>query len=218
MTAVDLASAAVFLDFDGTVSELDVGVHLLNRLADDTWLEIEDLYQAGVIGSRQCISRQWALLPTTDEALLNSVAKEVALDPDLERLVGLLRRSGAEVTVVSDGFGFYAAEVCRAIGVPSMTARAEWSTGALSFPYADESCPCAQCGTCKQAPVREAKARGLTTVFVGDGASDRKVAPLADLLYAKDGLAEWCDANEVAYRNFSSLGDVAADLGLVGDR
>ena len=53
-------------------------------------------------------------------------------------------------------------------------------------------------------------------MFVGDGTSDRKVAPLVDSLYAKDDLARWCDASAVLYHPFSTLRDVASDLGLIG--
>lgn len=100
------------------------------------------------------------------------------------------------------------------VGVPVMTAEVDWTTGALAFPCQDTACPCAECGTCKRAPVHEAQSRGRSTVFVGDGTSDRKVAPWADALYAKDDLATWCDDNGVVYRPFSCLRDVAVDLGL----
>ena len=49
-------------------------------------------------------------------------------------------------------------------------------------------------------------------MLVGDGASDRKAALLADVLFAKDDLAEWCDEAGVDYRPFRSLDDVARAL------
>src|SRR5438874_1908454 len=50
---MDLASASVFLDFDGTMTVVDSGVHLLERLsADRSWQAIDELYAAGAIGRR----------------------------------------------------------------------------------------------------------------------------------------------------------------------
>jgi len=50
---VDLTSASVFLDFDGTMTVVDSGVYLLERLSkDDSWESIDELYAAGAIGSR----------------------------------------------------------------------------------------------------------------------------------------------------------------------
>ena len=205
---MELSTASVFLDFDGTVTREDSGVHLLERLAPSGWETAEARYRLGEIGSRECLERQWAGLAGLDEVRLREVAREVALDPAFPLLLGDLRAAGAEVTVVSDGFGFYAEEVCGAAGVAVLTNRVDWSAGELLFPHADRCCPCSTCGTCKQAPIRDARRRGRTTVFVGDGVSDRKAALLVDLLFAKNDLADWCDEAGVEYRPFATLADV----------
>jgi len=209
---VDLASAAVFLDFDGTMTVEDTGVHLLERLtADDAWRSIDELYKAGAVGSRECLVQEWELLPH-DEQTLKAAARDVPLDPAVEPLIEDLRARGAEVVVVSDGFGFYAEEVCTRLGVPILTNAVDWSTGALGFPNIDRCCACSSCGTCKQAPIKDAKRRGRTTIFVGDGVSDRKAALLADVLYAKGNLAEWCELADVDHIPFDTLADVHSSL------
>src|SRR4051812_41497303 len=187
---------------------VDSGVHLLERLTDDrSWLAIDELYGAGAIGSRERLEREWELLPH-DEGVLRDAARDVALDDDAGRLIVDLRGRGAEVTVVSDGFGFYAEEVCERLGVALLTNAVDWSTGALEFPNLDRCCPCSSCGTCKQAPIKDARRRGRTTVFVGDGVSDRKAALLADVLFAKGRLADWCEFSGVEFELFDTLADV----------
>ena len=208
---MDLGRASVFLDFDGTITAVDTGVHLLEHLADPAWREIDEEYKAGAIGSRECLVRHWAMLPR-DEARLRAVAAEVPLDPGVGPLVQGLRGAGAEVTVVSDGYGFYAEEVCARLGLQLLTNAVDWSTGELTFPNVDRCCPCSTCGTCKQAPIKEAHRRGRTTVFVGDGASDRKAALLADVLFAKAALADWCDEAGLEFTPFASLDDVRRAL------
>lgn len=210
----DLSRTSVFLDFDGTVTLADTGVHLLSRLVDDSaWRPVDHLYTAGAIGSRECLVQEWSLLPR-DEAVVRSVAAEVRLDPGFEPLVSALAAAGAEVTVVSDGFGFVASEVCARVGVACVTNAVDWAAFELTFPNEDRCCPCTSCGTCKQAPLKDARARGRRTVLVGDGTSDRKAAALADVLFAKDGLAFWCDDAGVPYEWFDCLDDVRWGLGL----
>ena len=165
MTVVDLSAVSVFLDFDGTITAADTGVHLLDRLTNDDWRAVDDEYASGTIGSRE------ALAPFGVEVLTNAV---------------------------------------------------DFATGALVFPHADRCCPCSTCGTCKQAPIKDARRRGRRAVFVGDGVSDRKAALLADRLFAKvgpggrpeqgHGLAEWCELADVAYEPFESLADVHVAL------
>ena len=208
---LDLSRTTVFLDFDGTITVSDVGRHLLDRLVPPEWEQLSDEYRAGTIGSRECLLGQWELLPA-DEATLRVTAAEVPLDPAFAPLVTALRDAGAEVTVVSDGFGFRAEEVCDAIGVPVLTNHVDWASGRLEFPHEDRCCPCSTCGTCKQAPIKDASAAGRATVLVGDGTSDHKAALLADVVFAKRRLAAWCDLFDVAYRPFRTLADVHAAL------
>jgi 2,3-diketo-5-methylthio-1-phosphopentane phosphatase len=211
MPSLDLARTAVFLDYDGTISTRDTGIVLLERFAPPEWRAIDEEYVRGEIGSRVCLLDEWDLLPK-DEAGLRAAASEVPLDPGLEQLVGALRDAGAELAIVSDGFGFYVHDRLADLEVPIVTNDVDWSTGALEFPNADRCCACSSCGTCKQAPIKDAKHRGLSTVLVGDGASDQKAALLVDVLFAKDGLARWCELAGVPYRPFTTLADVHAEL------
>ncbi|MFO7590551.1 MAG: HAD-IB family phosphatase [Acidimicrobiia bacterium] len=208
---LDLTRTAVFLDFDGTISEADTGVFLMERFGAPGWREIDDAYIRGEVGSRVTLLDEWDLLPD-DEALLRAAAREVPLDPGAAPLVDALREAGAEVTIVSDGFGIRVDEVAAELGVRVLTNRIDWTTGRLEFPNEDRCCACSSCGTCKQAPIKDAGHRGLTTVLVGDGTSDRKAALLADRVYAKGALAAWCAANEVAHTPFATLADVHHDL------
>ena len=216
MEPIDLARTAVFLDFDGTISTADTCVHLLDRLAPPEWHLIEAQYLAGEIGSRDGLRAEWAMMRGS-EAERRAIANEVSLDPGVDALVGALHAAGAEVLVVSDGYGFYLEGQIghlAELGVEFVTSAVDWETLALQFPNADAACVCAQCGTCKRRPIAQARARGLRTVLVGDGASDRRAAEVADLVFAKDGLAEWCVSEHVAFVPFTCLDDVR--LALIG--
>jgi len=209
----DPSRAAVFLDFDGTITTADVGQHLLNRLASPEWIELHDAYGRGEIDSRELLLDQWDLVrDPTDEAKLREVAREVPVDPGFERFVAAVRDAGAELTVVSDGFGFYVEEVCAPYDLPVLTNAIDFETGRLDFPNMDRCCPCSSCGVCKQAPIKDAKYAGKTTVLVGDGVSDRKAALLVDVLVAKDELASWCEVVGVPYHPFHTLDDARALL------
>ena len=86
----------------------------------------------------------------------------------------------------------------------------------MNFPAISASCDCPGCGTCKPAAIRAAQTGGRTTVLVGDGASDRQGAAVADRAFAKAELAEWCRAAPIDYHPFTSLADVMSAL--VSDR
>lgn len=208
----DLARTSVFLDFDGTIAPDDVGVHLLERLGDPAWRDVEEQFLRGEIGSRETMVAEWGMLPTTDEQRLRRVAGEIGVDPAFETLVAGLRQRDAEVTVVSDGFGFYVQDAVESVGIDVITNAVDFDTGRLEFPNEDRCCPCTTCGTCKQAPIRDAQARGRITVLVGDGASDHKAALIADHVFAKDALARWCADADIPHIRVEDLGDVRFEL------
>ena len=83
-----------------------------------------------------------------------------------------------------------------------LTNPVDFATGELVFPHEDRCCPCSTCGVCKQAPIKDARHAGATTVLVGDGTSDRKAALLADVVFAKGALAPWCARCGVPYVPF----------------
>jgi HAD superfamily phosphoserine phosphatase-like hydrolase len=210
---LDLSRTSVFLDFDGTVTVEDTGIHALERCATGAWREIGEAYGRGEIGSRECLLDEWALLPD-DEARLRAVVAEVPIDPGVHGLVAALHAAGADVTIVSDGFGIGVDEIAAELGVAALSNRVDWETGRLEFPHEDRCCPCSTCGTCKQAPLKDARRRGRHTVLVGDGTSDRKAALLADVVFAKGALARWCETCDVAHHRFDRLADVQHALGL----
>ena len=44
---LDLSRTSVFLDFDGTITTTDVGVHVLSKAAPDTWRVIDEQFRSG---------------------------------------------------------------------------------------------------------------------------------------------------------------------------
>lgn len=216
----------MFVDFDGTISTEDIGIRLLERFVPGRWQAFDARYEQGAIGSRQYVAELWALLGDVDLADLRSAAADVPLDPGFPALLAFLRSNGAEVAVVSDGLGFYVATRCRPFGVAvtandvvdhgpagaAAAARYEPVFGSPTRRALQDRCPCGACGTCKPDPVRQARARGRTVVVVGDGTSDRFGAAEADVVFARDRLADWCRQGGTAFVPFVRLADVEASL------
>ena len=53
---------------------------------------------------------------------------------------------------------------------------------------------------------------GGPAIFVGDGLSDKYAALSADLVFAKDKLADYCQEQEIRHLGYESLADVASQL------
>lgn len=206
----DLSNTSVFFDFDGTISTTDIGVYLLDRLADPGWRALDVAYAAGTIGSRDCMVEQWACIPDhVSEAERRAVAREVPLDPGFAPLLAALRDAGAEVSVVSDGYGYYVQDLLAEWDLPIYTNDVDFATNTVLWPHRNDSCAtCGACGTCKPAFLDAARARGRTTIFIGDGTSDRHAARVADEVFATAALARWCSEEGINHAKFENLGEV----------
>ena len=53
---------------------------------------------------------------------------------------------------------------------------------------------------------------GGPAIFIGDGLSDKYAAASADLVFAKDKLADFCRVKEINCRPYKNLGEVADQL------
>ena len=210
----DLSDTSVFFDFDGTITVEDVGVYLLEQLDVSGWRELDEEYAAGRLGSRECIELQWRCIPdSVTEAQRRAVAARVPVDPGFHPLVRQLQAAGAEVSVVSDGWGFYIDDAVAPFDVPVFTNTIDFTNNSLVSPHRNPDCAtCGVCGTCKPTIVREASDRGRATVFVGDGTSDRHAARVADVVFAKGALAQWCAEEGIDHVRFDTLTQVTATL------
>ncbi len=214
-------SPILFIDFDGTISKRDVIDAILERFADDRWLETEEKWVNGEIGSRECLQKQFSFVKATPTEL-NEFLDTFELDAGFWPLLQLCRDSGIEVQIVSDGFEYYirrmlgkAVDNCSLlddvkIWANRLTPRGKtlWGTG---FPHFEEVCPDG-CATCKPAVMKQQNGCAAPAIFIGDGLSDRFAAKAADVVFAKDKLSEFCLENQIPQTTYQRLGQVAEIL------
>jgi 2-hydroxy-3-keto-5-methylthiopentenyl-1-phosphate phosphatase len=210
----------VFLDFDGTISRVDVVDALLDRYADPAWQRIESEWKAGRIGSRACLAGQLALVRATRddvEALLESVD----IDPGFLPLLDACARAGIGTHIVSDGFDYCIGRILRQVPASHQAQLARVSVHAshlepdasgswkTAFGFMETECEHG-CATCKPAVMAALNPGRAPSIFVGDGLSDRYAAAVADVVFAKDALAVYCAEQGIAFHRYESLADVAA--------
>src|SRR5207244_7823182 len=99
--------ASILVDFDGTACLHDVAEHLLIRYGDPSWPSYDEAWARGEIGARDGIRAQAAMLTAPTDVLLAYAIEHCPIDPTFAPFVTWAAREGLDLTVVSDGFGFY---------------------------------------------------------------------------------------------------------------
>lgn len=197
------------LDFDGTISPIDTTDLLLEAFADPSWRDVEEEWRSGRIGSRECLSRQVALLRARPEEL-REVLSTVRLDKDFTRFVTAAWMRGASLSIVSDGFDLAIVHLLHAHGIDlPVTANRLVPMGGdrwrAVFSNTGEGCAS---GTCKCA----AAPRHRQLVLVGDGRSDFCLAQRADHVLAKGDLAKFCAAEGISHTPIAGFADALCFL------
>jgi 2,3-diketo-5-methylthio-1-phosphopentane phosphatase len=210
----------IFCDFDGTITQLDVTDQILTQLAHPSWREIEQQWMQGMIGSRECLERQIALVDAPVEEL-HAVIDAVAVDAEFTAFCKFARKKRLPFFIVSDGFDYVIRRVLKQAGVErhfksgenlfASALRVEGRRLVPSFPHLPE--PCAHgCATCKAALIRSLHQGRRPVIFIGDGMSDRFAVENADVVFAKRHLLAHCRENGIACHAFETFKDVQVTL------
>ncbi len=210
----------VFVDFDETITQQDVGNAFFREFGGPSCEGIVEEYRNEKISAHECFRREVAAIGTVS---LQSVAffRDQPIDESFKALVEFCRTHQIDLHIVSDGLDFYIREILSAHGLSSVpffanelaleeTAVDGECTLTIGFPYSDEECP--RCACCKRNIMLTHAGDDDTIVFVGKGYSDRCPARYADIVFAKDELQTFCQRENISYFPYTSLADVTHRL------
>jgi len=217
----ELPTPCVFLDFDGTITRRDATDAILETFARPEWRRIEEAWAEGRIGSRACLAAQMDLVAATRDEV-DGLLDTIDVDPGFAGLLETCAAHRLPVFIVSDGFDYCIHRIlsrpslnlaAHLAGMPIVSSHLEERDGHWHAGFRSDGASCEHgCATCKPAVMRALNPAGRLSVFVGDGRSDRFAAACADVLFAKDALAVYCEAHAIPYRPYDTLATVAGHL------
>jgi HAD superfamily phosphoserine phosphatase-like hydrolase len=203
---------AVFSDFDGTIAHPDTLNFLAERFAGaDFRHEIGHQIVSGQMSLRDAIQEEVGVIQGSLDEVVSFLNRHVEVDPSFPVFAGWCSRQRIPLTVLSGGMRQVIESLLRPLNLPAVRILAnevKIENNRWRLEFLDST----DWGHDKGAALREAKKAGLSTVFLGDGLSDRGAAVEADILFAKAGLARFCQEEGIPFREFGSFSDVQAVL------
>ncbi|MGO4569365.1 MtnX-like HAD-IB family phosphatase [Rhizobium sp. 2YAF20] len=205
----------VYCDFDGTISVEDATDFVLSRLASSEWESIEDEWKQGLIGSAECMRRQIGLIQAS-RAELDAVLDMVAIDAGFKNFLSFCSQQGILVTIISDGVDYFIRRILANHNIGHLPIVANRLTDhvvdgrheyVLSSPFSDPDCA-SGAGVCKCIAVNSPDQR----IYIGDGRSDFCVSDKPEIVFAKDGLAEFCGEQSIPFIQFSDFTDLLQEM------
>ncbi len=205
---------AYLVDFDGTITTLDISYELAKRLAGEGYEDIDHVYRQKEIPIREWLKRTAQVLPHDMDLLLSKSLEWAAIRPGFERFLENAAMQGRPVFIASDGFGFYIEPILRKHGFFEEVCfiyRNDTYINAegkleVKTPHAHRICNV--CGNCKALHVVNLKKQGRPVIYIGDGSNDRYGASWGDHVYARDQLAEYSRQYKFDYSPWNNFYDI----------
>ena len=209
---------AIICDFDGTIAVRDIGHHFFESLVSDTslWEELLEKWKIGLISSKECLMREISMIDAGREDLDRFIENE-KFDPYFKDFVDFCEKRKYEFVILSDGLDYYIDSMLMNNGLGYLEFRANHLVfemeriSGIEFPWFDKI-DCSLCGNCKRYHIEEIKRKGFTSIYIGNGYSDRCPAEYADIIFAKSDLLAHCRQKGLDHIEFENFRDVEREL------
>lgn len=204
-----MEKTALFLDFDNTVTIGDVLDSVIERFSPtERWRTWESAWTRGELSTSECLSLQIGDLRVDIDELIRFVS-DTPIDASFPEIVDLCAKKRIPLTIVSDNFSVIVRAILQRNSLGDVTFFAnellfDGNKSTARFPHASPQCR--RCAHCKAAHF--AGFPSHRKVYVGDGLSDLCPAEAADLVFAKDALADHLAGAGIGFTRFANLGDV----------
>jgi 2-hydroxy-3-keto-5-methylthiopentenyl-1-phosphate phosphatase len=217
MGSPDLSNVLIVMDFDGTVTTSDRLRSVLSHHVEVLPALLGVAREAG-LSETETLVQAVAQLGIPRTQLLKEFADAATLRDGFHDFLGAVLERGARASLISVGFIEGIEAVWRREDLPPVTMLASALGGDEQVGYrlhVDErfgDCPMCGKGMCKGPAVDALRRSGDVVLAFGDSARDLCMARRADLVFARDRLAELCVAEGMRYRPLTDFRRAGADI------
>lgn len=199
-------------DFDGTITTRDTLHVIVEEFGGrGVWDRLEPKLRRGEISVEQAMTEQFAAVTATRDEVLAAVREASPIRPGFHEFVAWAATAGHRLVVLSSGFRTVIDAVLDEAGIeglPVHAHEARFSREGCVLVWAARGEVCPLCSRpCKRHDLATYRA-DEPVVYIGDGISDRCVARTADLVFARDGLADYFGDEGLPFEPFDDFHDV----------
>ena len=220
-------SLKIFVDFDGTITQHDVGNAFFQTFAGPRCQALIEEYRHGRMSATDCFRQEAEAVGMVNKTDADLFFRSQPIDNGFRDFVRYCEDHEIDLLVVSDGLDYYIREIFEANGIRGVRFLANHAQFVpadgnglcrlnLQFPFTDAECT--RCACCKRNAMVTRSADEDIIVYVGEGYSDTCPAQYADIVFAKAQLQAFCQNVNVSYYPYVDFHDIISRLKVLKDR
>ena len=208
-----MSNVVIFCDFDGTITKKDNIISIMNEFALPGWEPIKDQILSQNITIKDGVREMFSLVESSlREEIISYVLRDAEIREGFSDFVKFTKDQNIPLYIVSGGIDFFVHPVLDSFGpfdyIYCNEATFDEERIAIQYPHAcDELCTSQGCGCCKPSIMRKRSDEQQTRIVIGDSVTDFEAAKLADIVIARDFLAETCEKLDIPYSRFETFTD-----------
>jgi 2-hydroxy-3-keto-5-methylthiopentenyl-1-phosphate phosphatase len=203
----------IYCDFDGTITEKDMIITLMEHFAPAGWEQIKDEVLARTTSVQEGVGRMFAMIPSAKIQEMADYAQSVVkIRPGFPECMQYIKDQAFDFFVTSGGMDFFVEPILAPWVKPDQIycnhADRSDSMIRIDWPHACDTACSGGCGCCKPSIMRQTHRPGCRQVVIGDSVTDVKAAKIADFVIARGLLADFCENENIPFHEFQDFYDV----------
>lgn len=207
----------IFCDFDGTITERDMIISLMDKFAPAGWETVKDLILSQQVSVQEGVAQLFSLISSSKkEELIGYALDFVKIRGGFGEFVKFCRDNHITLLVTSGGIDFFVRPILSRFGeierIYCNESDFSGDTIQILWPHTCDGQCDGGCGLCKPTILRKYPAEEYRRIVIGDSITDLKAARIADLVFARSLLLQKCEEEKLSHLEFADFYDVRKDI------
>lgn len=205
----------IFTDFDGTITKIDSLNMVLDEFAVSDWRSIEDRVTVNELSEKEALQAEFDLVNVPLNDAIKFLKNNAEIDSTFIAFVEWCKSNKIELIVLSGGFKEFINSIFAMFGIKGLEVHSNslnvknnnWQVVQSVLPKINNLC-----NHCKTHHLVEAQQKDFKVVYIGDGNTDRCPAETADIIFAKESLAEYLRSKNMEFFEYQNFNDIQTIL------
>ena len=205
----------IFTDFDGTITKIDSLNMVLDEFAISDWHSIENRVTAHELSEKEALQAEFDLVKIPLQKAIDFLVKNATIDSTFIAFMEWCKSNKIELIVLSGGFKEFINSIFAKFGIKGLEVHSNslnvkinnWEVVQSVLPKINNLC-----NHCKTHHLVESQKNGYKVIYIGDGNTDRCPAENANIIFAKESLAEYLRINNKEFFEYQNFNDIQKKL------